>query len=224
MKNGCNLETCLMCRLCVKEWIPAISANKKNFQLNRGESLFSEGDFVNGIYFIYQGTVKVHKHWSEDKELILRFAADGEIVGHRGLGRDNLFPVSATAIHSTTVCFVDMEFFQSSLHVNHDFLYNLMLFYASELKDSEGNMRNLAHMTVKGRTAVALMALERKFGTDAAGDINIILSRQDLSSFVGTSYETLFRMLNELIAAGIIAQQDKKFRIINRDMLKMLAR
>ncbi len=55
-----------MCRLCVKEWLPAIAAhNRKNFQFNKGEIIFKEGDEMNGIYFIYHGLVKVHKQWGE---------------------------------------------------------------------------------------------------------------------------------------------------------------
>ncbi len=222
MKTGCDLKTCLMCRLCVKDWIPAIDAHRKNYQFSKGELLFSEGEAMNGIYFIYKGTVKVHKRWGEDKQLILRFAKDGEIVGHRGLGKDNYFPVSATSIETTTVCFINNDFFTSSLHINHDFLYQLMLFYASELKDSENNMRNLAHMQVKTRIAQALLTLNEKFGASADGDIDIMLSRQDLSSFVGTTYETLFRMLNEMTTENLIVQLDKKIRIINFDKLQSM--
>src|SRR4030095_5159940 len=142
VKTGCDLKTCLLCRLCQKEWIPAIGAHRSNFKVAKGETIFKEGDQVKGIFFVYEGTVKVHKHWGE-KELILRFAKKGNIIGHRGLGKDLVYPVSGTAIDPTTVCFVDLDFFKASLKVNHDFLFELMQFFASELKESERNMRNL---------------------------------------------------------------------------------
>ena len=73
-----------------------------------------------------------------------------------------------------------------------------MFFYATELKESERNMRNLAHIPVKGRIAQALLTLDEKFGcTD--GFIDITLSRQGLALFVGAMYETLFLLMNELI-------------------------
>jgi CRP-like cAMP-binding protein len=96
-KTGCDLKTCMLCKLCLKEWIPAVSPQHENFHYKKGELLFAEGDKVNGIYFIYDGTVKVHKHWDNEKELIVRFAKKGDIVGHRGLGKENFYPVSATA-------------------------------------------------------------------------------------------------------------------------------
>ena len=87
VKTGCDLNTCLLCKLCQKEWIPAIGAHRSNFKVSKGEIIFKEGDLVKGIFFVYEGTVKVHKHWGE-KELILRFGKKGNIIGHRGLGKD----------------------------------------------------------------------------------------------------------------------------------------
>ena len=217
-KAGCDLNTCLLCRLCHKEWIAAIAAHRTNFEVSKGEIIFKEGDQVKGIYFVYEGTVKVHKHWG-DKELILRFAKKGNIIGHRGLGKDLFYPVSGTAIEPTTVCFVNLDFFQASLKINHDFLYELMQFFASELKESERNMRNLAHMTVKGRIAQALLTLEEKFTNTSEGFINLSISRQDLASFAGTTYETVFRSLNELSGDGVIVIKGKKIGILNRQVL-----
>lgn len=218
-KTACDLKTCLLCRLCQKEWIPAVSVQRSNFKYNKGEMIFEEGKEVKGIYFVYEGTVKVHKHWGEEKELILRFAKEGNIIGHRGLGKDLVYPVSGTAIEPTTVCFVDLDFFKASLKTNYDFLYELMQFFANELKESERNMRNLAHMTVKGRIAQALLTLEEKFGNTAAGSLNITITRQDLSSFAGTTYETVFRVLNELADEKAIITDGKDIRIIDKSVL-----
>jgi CRP-like cAMP-binding protein len=215
-KIGCDLKTCLLCRLCHKEWIPAIEAHRTNFKVNKGEVVFTEGEEVKGIYFVYEGTVKVHKHWG-DKELILRFAKKGNIIGHRGLGKDLVYPVSGTAIEPTTVCFLPLDFFQTSLKVNYDFLYELMQFFATELKESEQNMRNLAHMPVKSRVLQALLTLEEKFGLTNDGFINIIISRQDLASFAGTTYETVFRVLNELLSENIIHLGEKQIKILRKD-------
>lgn len=219
-KHNCEVDTCLLCRLCQKEWLRAVSAHRTNFKVGKGEIIFSEGDEVKGIYFVYEGTVKVHKHWGEDKELILRFAKKGNIIGHRGLGKDLVYPVSGTAIEPTTVCFVPLDFFEASLKVNHNFLYELMHFFAAELKESERNMRNLAHMPVKGRVAQALLTLEEKFGTTEDGFINITLSRQDLASFAGTTYETTFRMLNEMLEEETINVNGKQIGVSNKALLQ----
>ncbi len=219
LKSGCDVGTCLLCRLSKKEWMPAVALHRINYKYNKGEVIFKEDDEMKGIFFVYEGTVKVHKHWGPDKELILRFAKKGNIIGHRGLGKDLVYPVSGTAIEPTTVCYIPLDFFQASLKVNYDFLYELMQFFATELKESERNMRNLAHMPVKSRILQSLLTLEEKFGVTADGSINIIVSRQDLASFAGTTYETAFRVLNELIAEKIIAISEKQIKIVQKESL-----
>lgn len=222
-KHGCDLHSCFFCRLCLKEWIPAIDINRKNFQLKKGETLFEEGDKVTGIYFVFSGKVKVHKKWG-DKELIVRFANQGAIVGHRGLGNDNIYPISATAIEPVTVCFIDLDFFLTTLRVNHEFTYELMMFFAEELRVSERKMRNLAHMSVKGRIAQALLTLKELFGLTSEGFIDIVLSRQDLASFAGTTYETVFRIINEMTQENLIIVSGKNILITDVEKLTYLTR
>jgi CRP-like cAMP-binding protein len=222
-KEKCDLKRCYFCQSVLKDWIPAVGANRVNYKFKKGELLFKEGEEVKGIYFVYSGTVKVHKKWNGDKELILRFANNGAIVGHRGLGGDNYYPMSATALEPTTVCFITLEFFMSSLKVNHDFTLILLNFFAAELKESVKRMRNMAHMSVKGRLAYALLLLKNKFGASKEGYINIILSRQDLASYVGATYETVFRTLQELSTENIISLTGKHISILNEKTLVSLS-
>jgi len=220
--NGCDLKTCFMCRLTLSEWHPAIAAHRKNFSAKKGEVIIKEGDPVTGVYFVTQGNVKVHKKWG-DKELILRFANEGAIFGHRGIStKENVYPISATALENTSLCFVEIDFFMSTIKVNHEFAYGLLLFYADELNASEKKMRNLALMSVKGRLAVALLGLKEQFGVNENDCIAIDLSRQDLAAFTGATYETVFRVMNEIIAENLILIKGKMICINNEDGLRDL--
>jgi len=222
--NICDLKSCFLCQRCLPEWIPAIGAHKKNMRFRKGELIFREGDLVEGIYFVYSGRVKVHKKWDAEKELIIRFAGKGDLFGHRGLGHDHHYPISATALEPLEVCYIDLEFFQVTAKVNQDFLYQLLLFFADELQESERRMRNLAHMQVKGRIAQALLALQGKFGMTDSGLINITLSRQDLASFAGTTYETVFRIINEFAQENIIRLEGKDIAIVDANTLTSFTR
>jgi CRP/FNR family transcriptional regulator len=213
-KISCDLQTCFFCTNSLKEWLPAIEQVRQTYKFSKGEKLFEEGQQVGGIYFVNSGIVKVHKKWGDEKELILRFAADGEIVGHRGIGVEYVFPVSGTAITDVTACFIDIDFFFNSLRVNTDLLYKLMMFFAAELQESEKKMRDLVNLSVKERVLKSLHFLEKKFGKTEEGFININISKQDLASFVGTTYETYFRVMNELSAEGVIKATGKKIKLV----------
>jgi len=207
---------------CLKDWIPVIEAQRKNYVVKKGEAIFKEGDPVTGIYFVYEGKIKVHKKWDAEKELILRFAKKGDIVGHLGIGNTGYYPVSATAIEAGVICYISMDFLESSLNVNNNFVIKLMRFFANELQESEKRMRNLAHMPVKGRVAQALISLKNKFGVNAGGFIDIDLNRQDLAAFTGAAYESLFRTINDLVEEKIIEIAGKSILIKNEDLLLKL--
>ncbi|MDQ3845921.1 MAG: Crp/Fnr family transcriptional regulator [Bacteroidota bacterium] len=221
-KHNCDLKSCFFCTLCLKEWLPAVDAHRKTFGFSKGEVLFREGDSVRGIYFLKAGKAKVHKKWGEDKELIVRFAGSGDIIGHRGLGKSMIYPVTATALETCSVCFIELQFFLTSLKVNHDLLYQLLLFYTEELQESERKMRNLAHMPVKGRIAYALLKLNERFGTNSEGFLNINISRQDIASYAGTTYETTFRSMSELVQEGYIRMKGKHIALMNTEALSAL--
>lgn len=217
-KHECDLKSCFLCKLCVKEWLPAVAANRKNFDVKKGEIIFEEGSPVTGVCFVNSGNVKVHKKWGNDKELIVRFANDGAIFGHRGMVTET-YPISATALEATKVCYFDLDFFNATLKVNHELTYQMVMFLSKDLLESEKRMRNLAHMSVKGRLAQSLLSLKDQFGLNEDGTLSIELTRQDLASFAGATYETVFRILNDLIAKKLISSNGKSITLLDTEKL-----
>lgn len=222
-KHLCDLKSCFLCSFCLAEWLPAVAASKKNLQVKKGHSLFNEGGPVTGIYFVYSGVLKVHKRWDQEKDLILRFAKAGDTIGQLGLGNDPVYPVSATAVETAIVCYVDMDFFDATLTTNNGFTRNFVTLLASHLQESEKRMRNLAHMPVKGRVAQALISLLQQFGKTGDGFIRVEISRQELAAFTGAAYESVFRALNDLAKENLIAVAGKGIGIINEKALQKLA-
>ncbi|HMH23237.1 MAG TPA: Crp/Fnr family transcriptional regulator [Puia sp.] len=217
---SCNLTDCFLCKHCIPEWKEAIAVKKSTLHIKRGKQLFSEGEKVNGIFFIYSGSVKVHKKWINEKDLILRFAKAGDIVGHRGLGGVDSFPIAATAMEDTKACFINNEFLEATLKTNLPFTYKLMHFYAAELQNAERRMRNLVHMEVKGRIADALLEIALFFGLTEEKYIAITITRQDIASYAGTTYETIFKFFTELIQSKIISTSGKSIRIDDPERLR----
>ena len=98
-------------------------------------------------------------------------------------------------------------------------MHQLLLFFADELQESERKMRDLAHMQVKGRIAQSLLALQEKFGVTTEGFIDISLSRQDLAFFAGTTYETVFRIMNEFASDQLVALDARNITILDAEKL-----
>jgi len=204
---------CFLCKHSLPEWRELITSRTEILHFKKGQQIFAEGEQAQGFYFLHSGKVKVHKQWGTDKDLIIKIAKGGEVLGHRGIGADQQYPVSATALENTEMCLITAEFLKTTLKVNSELSYELMLYYANELREAELNMRDLVHMDVRGRIAKALIKLEEIFGVDEMGYIASTISRQDISSFAGTTYETVFKVLNEFNQKGFIVITDKKIMI-----------
>lgn len=217
--SACDLESCFLCRNCISEWKELIGLKKKTFFFKKGEAIFSEGTPVRGMFFINEGFAKIAKNWGAQKELILRFARPGDVLGLRGFGGEHGYPVSAVAIEDTKVCFIDNDFLDTVQHTNLSFTIQLMNVYAAELQKAERRMRDLVHMDVKSRIAVALLELEEVFGANSEGFISVPVSRQDIASFSGTTYETIFKFFNELLEKQILITAGKSIKISDRDRL-----
>lgn len=217
---ACDVSSCFLCKFCTPEWRELIAVKKTTLRFKKGEQFFKEGENVTGIYFMYTGAAKVHKQWIDQKELILRFTKAGEMIGHRGVAGGNVYPVSATALEDSSACFISNGFLETTLKTDHAFTYRLMQFYAEELLRAEKRMRNLALMEAKGRIAETIIELLGVFGTNKNKYISVAVTRQDIASAAGTTYETVFKFLKTLTLEKIISVSGKSIRINNADKLE----
>lgn len=212
-------HSCFMCRYVVADWLGNIDIKRQIIKVKKGQRFIDEGSDADGVYFVQEGLVKVHKRW-DDKERIVRFAKKGDIVGHRGMSNEaSTFPISATAIENSLLCFISFDFFKSLLKTNPSLTYALLMFYADELQISEQKMTNQVHLSVKGRLAWSFLQLEEKMGIDEEGCLRLVLSKTDLAAYVGSTYESVYRMIAELTAEGIVMLVNKRIKIKDREKL-----
>jgi CRP-like cAMP-binding protein len=216
-KTSCDMETCFFCKVCPAEWLELTQLKKQSLFYKKGEQIFAEGTPATGIYFMLSGAVKVHKKWG-DKDLIIRFTTGGNILGVRGFG-DTIYRASATSLEETHVCFIPNDHLQASLMINPSLSYKLMQFYASELHNAEQRMNDLAHRDVKGRVVETLLMLQDMFGEDKNHFLCITISRADIASYAGTTYETVFKIFTEWTALGWIKTEGKRIQIRDKENL-----
>jgi CRP-like cAMP-binding protein len=218
--DTCDLSSCFLCTHCMPEWKGAIVSARQVQRYNKGQAIFREGEAVQGIHFICSGAVKVHQSWGSDKELILHFAGSGDVAGHRAQGGQPAYPISATALEKTNICFITNAFLEATFKTNPSFLYRVMQLYAGELQKAEKRMRNLALMDVKGRIADALLTIQETFWLNEEGFIRVPVTRQDIASYAGTTYETVFKLFTEWCHSGLIETAGKNIRINDSRLLR----
>src|SRR6185437_15840536 len=207
---------------CDDPWREQIAQNRKVLHFEKGQPIFREGDSIHGLYFIYNGAVKIHQRWAPGNEFILRFAVAGDVLGHRAQGAGSASPVSATALERTTICYLDHVFLEAMSNANPLFVRMMMQLYATELQKAEKRMRDLATMPVKSRVAEALFVLRYVFGADTQSYCRIPVTRIDIACYAGTTYEAVFRLLTAWTREGLVTTAGKKIRIDEKEKLTKL--
>jgi CRP-like cAMP-binding protein len=218
--DSCLTNPCFLCQHCLPEWRNLNLIRKKNLVFKKGKKIFQEGEPVEGMYFITGGSVKISQAWGDQKELIIRFAKKGDVLGYRGFGGDLLYPVTATPLEDCHVCFVDNSYLETTIVANPNLAYQLMQLYARELQKAERRMRDLVHMDVKGRIVVAVFEIAAFFGTGELDFIALPITRQDIASYAGTTYETVFKFFTELTSKNIISTSGKNLKINDRNAMQ----
>jgi CRP-like cAMP-binding protein len=223
--TSCKTKDCYINRFASSSWKKIIEQLKTTKKYKKGQSVFREGDKVDGIYFIYKGKIKIYNSGPKGRVMIVRLANTGEIFGHRGFGKKMIYPISAAALEDSMICFIPLQSFSDSLYHNPDLMYHLMFFYADELKRAEYKLRSLSMMTAKQKVAEVLLTTRSIFGTirsDGHDWIDISLSRQELADISGISLEEIIRTLSMLKKEGAIAISAKAIAIANEKVLSAL--
>jgi len=195
------------------------SYEKTDINCKKGQQFIMEGAPVNGLFFILKGKVKVFRTGINGREQIVRFAKEGEIIGHRGFGTEEYYSISAIALENTTLCYFSKNLLQNTLKKDASFTYDLMLFYANELNKSEAKVKSISQMTVRERVIDTLLYVNRKFG-QVNGYINLQLSRKEYADYAGTTEEQVIRILSVLKKENLVIAKGKRIGILDVKVLK----
>lgn len=205
-----------------KDELLKIADCKTSYAVKKGETVFDEGDALNGIYCIKDGICKLSKLSDNGKDQIVKLVKKGELLGQRSLISEESTNLSAVAVEDMQVCFIPKQEILQFFNENNQFSLNMMKSVCGDLKDADDNMVNLAQKTVKQRLAETLLKLETDFGIHEDGSLKIQLSREEIAGMIGTATESCIRLLSEFNKEGWISLQGKKITLSNKKELQRL--
>ncbi|OGS70439.1 MAG: Crp/Fnr family transcriptional regulator [Flavobacteria bacterium RIFCSPLOWO2_12_FULL_31_7] len=205
-----------------KDELIRIADCKTSYVVKKGETIFDEGDSLNGIYCIKDGVCKLSKLSDNGKDQIVKLVKKGELLGQRSLISEESTNLSAIAIEDMQVCFIPKQEILQFFNENNQFSLNMMKSVCGDLKDADDNMVNLAQKTVKQRLAETLLKLESDFGSNDDGSLKLQLSRDEIAGMIGTATESCIRLLSEFNKEGWISLQGKKITITNKKELQRM--
>ena len=162
--------------------------------------LVHENDSGESFFMILEGKVKVTGEGQDGKEVILSFLGTGEFFGELALVDDEPRSATVTAVEPTTVLILHRTDFLSLLEENGQMMKKFMTILSKRLRHANDQIKSLALLDVLGRIAKLMLDMAEKEGVKLL-DGSVVFRRpthQEIASMVGTSRETVSRMIGEL--------------------------
>lgn len=226
MESRC--ENCIVrqfnaLRAMSKQELKKVSDSKVYRQIKKGEALFAEGEKLDGVFCVRDGVSKLSKLSANGKDQIVKLASKGEVMGQRSVIAQESTNLSAIAINDMEVCFIPKEIITNTLNTNPNFTVEVLRHMAHDLKEADDVIVNMSQKSVKQRMAEAFLYLDKNFGHDDEGFLNLTLSREDYANVVGTATESCIRIISEFKKKRFIKTVGKRIGIVDEKKLQHLA-
>jgi len=205
-----------------KDELLRISNCKTSKFVKKGEVIFEEGEMLNGVFCVKDGIGKLTKLSANGKDQIITLVVKGELMGQRSIISDERTNLRATALNDMEMCFIPKSEIMKNLGSNSDFTLDILKRMALDLKEADNVIVDMAQKTVRQRLAETLLYLYDSFGVDDKNILNVILSREDYASIVGTATESAIRVLSQFKKEGLISTIGKQIKIENLEGLKRI--
>lgn len=173
-------------------------------KVSKKEILFHEGDKGFSFYVLVKGNIQLYKTSEEGKETVIKIIKPGEMFAEVILFEKNHYPVSAVALTDSQlfilpkhqfICLLEEEQFRS------EFITSIM----NKLRFLTTHIKYLTNYDVEERL---FMFLEEQFGKQ--DKISIKLSKKDVAAAIGSTPETLSRLLLRLKNEGKMIWEGSK--------------
>lgn len=188
----------------------------------KGDAIFREGGFPQGIFYIIDGVVKKFKVNDAGKEQIFYVAHTGELIGYHALLSEDRYPDSAAALEESRIAFIPREDFLKALQSSPGLNSRLLKTLSHEFAVLVNGLSLFTQKSVRERLALQLIVLREKFKVNFQPGMPVVInmSREDLASLVGTATENAIRILTEFKEEGILETKGRK--ILIRDVSQLI--
>jgi CRP-like cAMP-binding protein len=179
-------------------------AGKSRREYLTSESIFSQGDTANAVFYIQSGKVKLTVVSMSGKEAVISHLPAGSFFGEASLAGQKVRISSAYAIESSNIVRIEKTAMQNLLHREPEFAEQFLAHLLSRNIRMEADLVDHLFNSSEKRLARLLM-LMANFGQDSK-PIPVIekISQETLSEMIGTTRSRVSFFLNRFRDLGYI--------------------
>lgn len=191
-------------------------------ELKKGEYIFFEGEAGDKFFIIKNGQVKLTKMIKNGDEQILNIFSKNDIIAEIVAFDKGSYPASAVTMTDTEVIVFDQGELEDLIMKHPSIGLKLLREMSHRLRRAQENVRDIALKDSSAKVAGLLIFLAKKYGRKKKDKVilDISLTQQELASMIGSSRETVSRVLGQFEAEDLIKTSRKKIIIYKINEIK----
>ena len=196
----------------------AMSREKRTLVFSPGDTIYDQGDASEGVYCIQSGLVGLRRLDRDGNSTLMRLVHPGETVGYRSFLNNLPHSNCAEILMPSVVCFVNSQAVRRMLEENTALDRSFLDHCLRDLSETEDRYMESVTWKAKARLLHLLLLLYHRFGfVDECGArlVELPVSRQDLADLVGTTPETLSRLIQRIQCEGLAHFDGRHVQIPN---------
>jgi CRP-like cAMP-binding protein len=189
--------------------------------LDRGQFVFFEGDPASSLFMVESGVIEANVIHGDGKVYIFHFIFPGEIFGEGVVYGQDFYPFSTVARKEASVYRIAKEDLLPMLEADPDFERLILRMVGGKLDSSYIKARCIAGERVERRVAcILLKTLDEGTGIRGCREkVDSPLTNRDISGLIGSTEETVSRVMSRLKKEGIVGTQDKQLVVLDKAAL-----
>ena len=177
----------------------------------RNTTIVEEGLPGDYMYVIREGRVKVTKLSDEGREKILNFLDEGGFFGEMALLDRAPRIASVKTLKPVRLLALSRTDFLNALRTSPDLAMAVIQELVRRLREVDEQASSLSFQRVKERTKGLLRRLAQESPDDPERRTTAALTHQQIADMIGTSRETVTRVVKELKLDGWLHQDGKRY-------------
>ncbi len=190
----------------------------------KGELIYSPYDRGEALFLIESGRVRLFRSASDGRQLTLSIIDEGMAFGQITVLDAPLNDAYAEAMSDCILRVLRVSDLERAIAAHPRVAMNLLRTLSERLRAAEDQIENLAFHSVPSRLAAKLLDLMDRYGrvTPAGIRIDERFTHMQMAEMIGTSRETLTKVLNELRESGLIDVRERMVWVLDVDGLERL--
>jgi CRP/FNR family transcriptional regulator, cyclic AMP receptor protein len=188
----------------------------------KGAVLFVEGQSPRGVFMLCSGRVKLSTCSSDGKAIITRIAEGGEVLGLSAAVSGKSYMVTAETLVPCQVNFIKRDDFLKFLKDNGDACLRVAEHLSNNYQFAFEQVRSLGLSHSAGEKLAKLMlewASKNGKETDKGISLKMTLTHEEIAQLIGTSRETVTRLLGMFKSKQLIQVKGSTLTIRNKPAL-----